>query len=135
MTSKMKTDRESDESWLYSFEAQLTKKEELKMSRITVAYPFEAIQGKVNKQDSAYFCKRNGKTYLNRVVNTNTSSPTEAQLNMQTLFSTCTKNTNAIMADTSGEDYAAYKAAWQSNSSGYTTLRGYVFAKEYAKLQ
>lgn len=46
------------------------------MSKITLAYPIEKIQGKVNKTDSAYFSCRNGRTFMKRTVNPYKGDPT-----------------------------------------------------------
>jgi hypothetical protein len=38
------------------------------------------------------------------------------------------------MAALTEEEKSAYATAFKKNSKGYKTLRGYIFAQEYAKL-
>ena len=49
------------------------------MGKATVEYPFTDICGKVNKTDNAYFCHRNGKTFIRRIKNPHKGEPSPSQ--------------------------------------------------------
>ena len=116
------------------FATNTNTKNEIDMGKITLAYPVERIQGKVNKKDSAYFCRRYGRNYINRIVDPFTGEASEVQELQQEKFATCVAKVNDIVSDATSSEYTAYEAAYKSNSEDYVTLRGYIFAKEFAKL-
>lgn len=104
------------------------------MGKVILAFPVERISGKVNKKDDAYFNNRNGKNYLNRIVNPYKGEPTTNQVAAQERFTEAASKTRAVMADKSGAEYMAYEATWKKGATGFATLWGYVFAQEYQKL-
>lgn len=105
------------------------------MGKATVEYPFTDICGKVNKSDSAYFCHRNGKTYIHRIKNPYTGAPTINQLRAQEIFKRVTEQTNSIIKMGPGSDeYDLFFAQWKANPGKYETLRGYIFAKLYSTI-
>jgi len=103
------------------------------MGKVTLAFPVERISGKVNKKDNAYFNNRNGKNFLNRIVNPYKGDPTANQVAAQDKFKEAAANARAIMANKTGAEYIAYEVEWKKGGTGYATLWGYVFNEEYKK--
>ncbi len=102
------------------------------MGKATVEYPFTDICGKVNKTDSAYFCHRNGKTYIRRIKNPHKGPMSAKQSNVVQDFTETVKRVRAIMADKSSPTYQKYLAEWKTGTSKCATLYGYIFQQEYA---
>lgn len=126
----MRHERESGTEWIVNFATSETNKNGKKMSKVTLSFPVDALQGKVNSQDSAYFAKRNGKCFLNRIVNPFTGDPTEKQIAVQTKFATInTQVSNILNAGAGNEQYDSYKAAYERNHGKAETLRAYIFDK------
>ena len=90
----------------------------------------KSLHGKVCQHSDTYFAERNGTKYTGKVCNPRSTPPSEAELATRTRFS----EVQAAIAVLSEEDKSAYASAYQKNPKGYKTLRGYIFAKEYAKL-
>ena len=61
----------------------------------------------------------------------NTTAATAAQTAVRTKFATAVANTATILADP--DQLAAQIAAWKANPEGYTSVRTYTFAQEFAK--
>lgn len=126
----MEQDRASEWDWLLKFASSEINKNEKNMSKARLAFPVEVLQGKVNKKDSAYFAMRNGKCYLNRIINPFTGDPTANQLQIQEKFTTVNQQVSAILRAGAGSDeYDLYKEQYDSNPGKAESLRGFIFAK------
>ncbi len=104
------------------------------MAKVYYSEHIARIQGKVCRKDP------NGITYMTRCDSgTNfvqhrhyiPQDPTAAQLAAQTKFTAACAAVNAVMSDP--VQLATYRAAFKAQKK-YPTLRGYIFAQEYAKL-
>lgn len=103
------------------------------MGNVTIEYPFTDIRGKVHKSDSAYFCHRNGRTFIRRLKNVTKREDTEHQKMVKDKFRQIAERTREIMKDTASDTYKAYYEAWKAGGKDATTLYGYIFKQEYAK--
>ena len=101
------------------------------MSKVTLAYPVEKLQGKVNKEDDAYFNARNGRCYMNRIRNPYDGPDTADQQAVKEKFKEAVAETLAILSDVTSDTYKEYLAAYKANPGKYATLRGYIFAQVY----
>ena len=82
------------------------------------------------QHSDTYFAERYGTKYTGKICNPRTSPPSEAETATRTKFA----QVQAAMAALTEEEKSAYATAFKKNSKGYKTLRGYIFAQEYAKL-
>lgn len=103
------------------------------MGNVTIEYPFTDIRGKVHKSDSAYFCHRNGRTFIRRLKNVSKKESTEQQKLTRNKFKQVAARTTEILKDTSSDTYKAYYEAWKAGGSDSATLYGYIFKQEYGK--
>lgn len=101
------------------------------MSKIKPMALIESMSGKICQHSDMYFFERNGKVFTGKICNPSTKEPTEAQLAVQEKFKTAHANTQAAIDDP--EQLAAYQTAYDAQKK-YSTLRGYIFAQEFAKL-
>ncbi len=102
------------------------------MGKATVEYPFIDICGKVNKTDNAYFCHRNGKTFIRRIKNPHKGEPSLSQQASKEKFKRAIDMANQIIKMGPGSDnYDLNLAQWKANPGKYSTLRGFIFAKLY----
>ena len=100
------------------------------MSKIKPIAIVESMSGKVCQHSDTYFAERYGTKYTGKICNPRTSPPSEAETATRTKFA----QVQAAMAALTEEEKSAYATAFKKNSKGYKTLRGYIFAQEYAKL-
>lgn len=101
------------------------------MSKVVPMDLIKSMTGKVCQHSNVYFFNRNGKCFSGKRCYPNTAEPTEAQKETRTNFAQAYANVKALTA----EEQAAYKEAFEAYPDKYTTLRGYIFAKELAKLK
>lgn len=117
-----------------------------KSRQIVCMFPVESITGKMSREKDKVSKKNPGFKvfvgYQNRYSVANrfqckakarSTQPDEAELQARSKFKEAVMQTNKIMFETP-QELAKYMAAYQKNPEGYKTVRGYVFAKEYAKL-
>ena len=101
------------------------------MSNIKLEAPFTAFRGKICKHSKIIFAQRKGTQYTSQICNPRTKPFSEAEVERQAKFKQAVVNANAALADATQK--AAYEEAFGKQSK-HKTLRGYVIAKEYAKL-
>ena len=91
--------------------------------------PIEMVKsysGKICEHSDVYFAKKGNTLYTGKICNPRFS---EQELARQTKFRQAIAAVNALTV----EQKTAYATAFK-NQSKYGTLRGYMFAQEYAKL-
>lgn len=88
-----------------------------------------SLSGKVCGHSNKYFAVRNGTQYTGTICNPYTGEPTEKQIAVREKF----KQTYTAMANLTEEQKAEYETAFRRQKK-YRSLRGYIFAQEYAKL-
>lgn len=91
----------------------------------------ESMSGKVCGHSDMYFFRKNGKVFSGKICNPSTKEPSENQLAAQNKFKQARLATQAALAD--AEQRAAYETAFKAQKK-YYSFYGYVFAKEYEKL-
>lgn len=99
------------------------------MSKIKPMELIARMSGKVCGHSNVYFAVRNGTQYTGTICNPYTGEPTDKQISIRTKF----QNVIANMAALSTEEIANYKLAFRKQKK-YPTLRGYIFAMEYKKI-
>ena len=87
------------------------------------------LSGKLCSHSDIYFAERNGTQYTGKICNPYTGEPTEKQIAVRTKFAQTIEAINALTE----EQKADYENAFRRQKK-YRTLRGYIFAMEYAKL-
>ncbi len=90
----------------------------------------KSISGKVCQHSNTYFATRNGTLYTGKICRPSTAEPTAVQTAQRTRFAQARAAVKAL----STQDRATYMEAYKSNPGKYTTLNGYIFAHEMAKL-
>lgn len=88
-----------------------------------------SLSGKVCGHSNKYFAVRYGTQYTGTICNPYTGEPTEKQIAVREKF----KQTYTAMAALTEEQKAEYETAFRRQKK-YRSLRGYIFAQEYAKL-
>ena len=101
------------------------------MSQVKPMGLIESMSGKLCSHSDMYFFRKNGKVFSGKICNPSTKEPTSAQTAQRTKFATAHANAQAALADDTRR--ANYEAAFK-NQKKYSSLFGYVFAQEYAKL-
>ena len=94
--------------------------------------PIEMVKsysGKICEHSDVYFAKKGNTLYTGKICNPRTKPSSEQELARQTKFRQAIAAVNALTV----EQKTAYATAFK-NQSKYGTLRGYMFAQEYAKL-
>jgi len=94
--------------------------------------PIEMVKsysGKICEHSDVYFAKKGKTLYTGKICNPRTKPFSEAELARQTKFRQAIAAVNALTV----EQKTAYATAFK-NQSKYGTLRGYMFAQEYAKI-
>ena len=94
--------------------------------------PIEMVKsysGKICEHSDVYFAKKGNTLYTGKICNPRTKPFSEQELARQTKFRQAITAVNALTA----EQKTAYATAFK-NQSKYGTLRGYMFAQEYAKI-
>lgn len=92
-----------------------------------------SLHGKLNKDSEYYFQERYGVTFTGqrkKPRNLETHPYTAAELVTQQKF----RRTKKAMQGLSDAEKEAYREAY-GQQSAYKSLQGYIFAREYAKLQ
>ena len=89
----------------------------------------EKLSGKVCSHSNTYFAERNGTQYTGTICNPYTGEPTDKQIAVREKFADTIEAINALTE----EQKTAYEKAFK-NQKKYRTLRGYIFAMEYKKL-
>ena len=87
------------------------------------------LSGKVCGHSNTYFAERNGTQYTGTICNPYTGEPTDKQIAVREKFADTIEAINALTE----EQKTAYEKAFK-NQKKYRTLRGYIFAMEYKKL-
>ncbi len=104
------------------------------MAKIYYPEHIARIQGKVCKKDpnGLTYCRAvSGKNYVQH-RHVGTYKPTAMQEEVNARFKTAQAAVKTIMEDPA--QIKNYHAQWKANPGKYSTLRGYIFAKEFAKL-
>ena len=99
------------------------------MSKIKPMILVEKLSGKVCGHSNTYFAERNGTQYTGTICNPYTGEPTDKQIAVREKFADTIEAINALTE----EQKTAYEKAFK-NQKKYRTLRGYIFAMEYKKL-
>jgi TfoX/Sxy family transcriptional regulator of competence genes len=89
-----------------------------------------SMSGKVCGHSDISFAKKGKTQYTMKRCNPRTTPYTEAELARQEKFA----QVRAAMKALSEEQKNEYATQFQKSPGKYTTLNGYIFAKEYAKL-
>ena len=101
------------------------------MSKIKLEAPFRAFRGKICKHSEIIY-KRVGNTqFTSQICNPRTSDFSEEERTRQNRFRLAVAATKDILLDDTLRATATLEFKAQSK---YTTLRGYIVAREYAKL-
>ena len=99
------------------------------MSKVKPLILVDRLSGKVCGHSNTYFAVRNGTQYTGTICNPYTGEPTDKQIAVRQKFA----DTYAAMAALTEEQRNAYEKAFK-NQKKYRSLRGYIFAQEYKKL-
>ena len=94
--------------------------------------PIEMVKsysGKICEHSDVYFAKKGNTLYTGKICNPRTKPFSEQELARQTKF----RQAIAAVKALTEEQKTAYSTAFK-NQKKYGTLRGYMFAMEYAKL-
>ena len=89
----------------------------------------KSYSGKICEHSDVYFAKKGGTLYTGKICNPRTKPFSEQELARQEKF----HQTAAAVKALTGEQVTAYETAFK-NQKKYGSLRGYMFAMEYAKL-
>ena len=85
--------------------------------------------GKICEHSDVYFAKKGNTLYTGKICNPRTKPFSEQELARQTKF----RQASAAVKALTEEQKSAYATAFK-NQKKYGSLRGYMFAQEYAKL-
>ena len=99
------------------------------MSKIKPMILVDRLSGKVCSHSNTYFAERYGTQYTGTICNPFTGEPTDKQIANRQKFA----DTYAAMAALTEEQRDAYKEAFKKQKK-YRSLRGYIFAQEYKKI-
>ena len=100
------------------------------MAKITPMDLVKSMSGKICGHSDVSFAKKGKTQYTMKRCNPRTTPYTEAELARQEKFA----QVRAAMKALSEEQKAEYAAQFKKSPGKYTTLNGYIFAKEYEKL-
>ena len=92
-----------------------------------------SMSGKVCEHSDIYFAKRGNTLYTGKRCNPRDLDKkpySEAELARQSKFA----QVRAAIKALTPEQKEEYQTAYEKNPGKYTTLNGYIFAKEYAKI-
>ena len=87
------------------------------------------VHGKFSGDSEYYAAEKYGTQYTGKIGEIKVP-PTQNQLDAQQRFATARQNVVAL----SESEKSAYAAAFKKNPGKYTSLQGYMIAKEYEKL-
>ena len=99
------------------------------MSKVKPMILVDRLSGKVCSHSNTYFAERNGTQYTGTICNPYTGEPTDKQIAIREKFADTIEAINTLTE----EQRNAYEKAFK-NQKKYRTLRGYIFAQEYKKL-
>ena len=99
------------------------------MAKLKPMILVDRLSGKVCSHSNTYFAERYGTQYTGTICNPFTGEPTDKQIANRQKFA----DTYAAMAALTEEQRDAYKEAFKKQKK-YRSLRGYIFAQEYKKL-
>ena len=94
--------------------------------------PIEMVKsysGKICEHSDVYFAKKGNTLYTGKICNPRTKPFSEQELARQEKF----RQARAAVKGLSSEQKTAYAEAF-ANQKKYSSLQGYMFAMEYAKL-
>ena len=100
------------------------------MAKIIPMDLLSSLSGKVCGHSDISFAKKGKTQYTMKRCNPRTTPYTEAELARQEKFA----QVRAAMKALSEEQKAEYAAQFKKSPGKYTTLNGYIFAKEYEKI-
>ena len=100
------------------------------MAKIIPMDLLSSLSGKVCGHSDISFAKKGKTQYTMKRCNPRTTPYTEAELARQEKFA----QVRAAMKALSEEQKAEYAAQFKKYPGKYTTLNGYIFAKEYEKI-
>jgi hypothetical protein len=100
------------------------------MAKIIPMDLLSSLSGKVCGHSDISFAKKGKTQYTMKRCNPRTTPYTEAELARQEKFAQVRANIKAL----SEEQKAEYAAQFKKYPGKYTTLNGYIFAKEYEKI-
>ena len=100
------------------------------MAKIIPMDLLSSLSGKVCGHSDISFAKKGKTQYTMKRCNPRTTPYTEAELARQEKFAQVRANIKAL----SEEEKAEYAAQFKKYPGKYTTLNGYIFAKEYEKI-
>ena len=100
------------------------------MAKIIPMDLLSSLSGKVCGHSDISFAKKGKTQYTMKRCNPRTTPYTEAELARQEKFAQVRANIKAL----SEEQKAEYAAQFKKYPGKYTTLNGYIFAKEYETL-
>lgn len=99
------------------------------MAKVTLIEPYASVRGMICKHSNVVNRVYLGQQVVSRRCNKRTTAYSTDELALQQKFKTATANTITRYNQALEADVTAFKA-----QSKYKTLRGYIFADEYAKL-
>ena len=99
------------------------------MAKLKPMILIERLSGKVCGHSNTYFAERNGTQYTGTICNPFKGEPTQKQIAVREAFTATTE----AMKNLTPEQMADYEAAFKKQKK-YRSLRGYIFAMEYAKI-
>ena len=94
--------------------------------------PIEMVKsysGKICEHSDVYFAKKGNTLYTGKICNPRTNPFSEQELARQEKF----RQARAAVKGLTSEQKTAYAEAF-ANQKKYSSLQGYMFAQEYAKL-
>ena len=94
--------------------------------------PIEMVKsysGKICEHSDVYFAKKGNTLYTGKICNPRTKPSSEQELARQEKF----RQARAAVKGLPSEQKTAYAEAF-ANQQKYSSLQGYMFAQEYAKL-
>ena len=100
------------------------------MAKIEPMDLVKSMSGKLCGHSDISFAKKGKTQYTMKRCNPRTTPYTEAELARQEKFA----QVRAAMKALSEEQKAEYAAQFKKSPGKYTTLNGYIFAKEYEKI-
>ena len=99
------------------------------MAEIKPMALIESMKKKVCEHSDVYFAKKGNTLYTGKICNPRTKPFSEQELARQEKF----RQARAAVKGLTSEQKTAYAEAF-ANQKKYSSLQGYMFAQEYAKL-
>ena len=105
------------------------------MATVQPSVAFDAIQGKLKRDDRIVFRTRNGRTHAYAFDNPFRGTASAEQAQTRSMFGMAVKQASVILNDPTQRTewerrYASYRKHYRSSSSAryYSTLRGFIIA-------